>query len=138
MGLVYRPAPGSPELRRHVYHLWADPPTVMIQTELAAYLRTVGVADTIITPNVRARADFALNGRIVDMHRVMGDQPHVSLAIDLSLIRLRDRKVLVQSSGIQTLPAADVASAVQAYEVAALALFDAFLEDCQRVLKASP
>ena len=138
LGLVYRPEPGSPELRRHVYHLWAEPPTVMIQAELAAYLRKLGVADTIITPNVRARADYALNGRLVDMHRVMGDQPHINLAIDLSLVRLRDRKVLVQSSGVQALPAADIASAVKAYELAALALFDGFLEDCQRVLKASP
>ena len=137
LGLVYRPEEDSPQLRRHVYHLWADPPTLMIQSELAAYLKKRGVADTVVTPGLRARADYALNGNIAEMHRVLGEDPTIVLALDLNLVRLRDRKVLVQSAGVVTLPAPDVAAATQAYGVAATSLFDQFLATCQRDLAAS-
>lgn len=136
-GMVFRPEGGSVELRRSAYHLWVDPPTILIQNQLAAYLKNRGVADTVVTPDLRSRADYALNGRIVEMFRSLGSPPTITLALDLSLVRLHDRRVLVQSSGVETQPAADFDQAVRAYEAAASSLFDAFLVECQNKLAAS-
>lgn len=135
--MVYRPAGDTKELRRSDYHLWVDPPTILIQNRLVTYLQKRGVSDTVVTPGLRAQADYALSGRIVEMHRSLGNPPTITLAMDLSLLRLRDRRVLVQSSGIETQSAASIDEAIRAYESAASNLFDAFVAECQSRLSAS-
>jgi len=135
--MVYRPAGDTKELRRSDYHLWVDPPTILIQNRLVAYLQKRGVSDTVVTPGLRAQADYAVSGRIVEMHRSLGDPSTITLAMDLSLLRLRDRRVLVQSSGVETQPAASIDEAIGAYETAAANLFDAFVAECQARLSAS-
>jgi ABC-type uncharacterized transport system auxiliary subunit len=132
--LVYQPDPTSAELRRHTFHLFTDVPSLLFQDELASYLRKAGVAPTVVTPDLRARADYALNTRIVTLHRVLGDPARAEIGIELSLVRLRDRKVLVQATESASLLAPDVESAVAAYGAAAGTLFDAFLRDCSRQL----
>jgi len=135
--MVFRPDRESPELRRSVYDLWVDPPTVLLQDRLAAYLGKRGVAATVVTPDLRAHADYALSGRVVEMYRSLGNSPSVTLALDLTLVRLRDHRVLVQSSGTETLPAADIDQAVRGYEIAASNLFEAFVMECQSELAGS-
>lgn len=129
--MVYRPAGDTQELRRSDYQLWVDPPTVLIQNRLVSYLKRRGVADTVVTPDLRAQADYALSGRIVEMHRSLGDPSTITLAMDLSLLRLKDRRVLVQSSGVETRPASSIDEAIPAYESAAANLFDTFVAECQ-------
>lgn len=135
--MVYRPAGQSEELRRSDYFLWVDPPTALIQSRLVSYLQKRGVSETIVTPDLRAQADYALSGRIVEMHRSLGDSPTITLALDLSLLRVSDRQVLVQSSGVETRPAATIDDAIRAYESAAADLFDGFVAECQSRLSAS-
>ena len=135
--MVYRPAGDTQELRRSDYYLWVDPPTVLIQNRLVSYLQQRGVSDTVVTPDLRAQADYALSGRIIEMHRSLGDPATITLAMDFSLLRLKDRRVLVQSSGTETRAAASIDEAIPAYESAAANLFDAFVAECQSRLSVS-
>lgn len=86
--LVYGDGAHAHELRAYHYHFWADRPSTMLQGELVDFLRAAGVAKQVITPDLRARADRVVSGRIRRLEQIRGDRP--GIAVDLELI-LSDR-----------------------------------------------
>ena len=91
-----RPQPDSPEIHRLPYHYWVDAPTRMLQAEVATYLRAVGAADRVITPEIRVEPDFVLRGRIVRLERVLGGPaPGVNVELEISVVRERGRQLVL-------------------------------------------
>ena len=69
--VAYRRAGGSaPELLRYAHHRWADPPPRMLEREIAQFLRTAGVAETVVTSEIRTSPDWILHTRIVQLEQV--------------------------------------------------------------------
>lgn len=128
--LLYRTAASTPELRRHPYQLWVDPPSEMLQYELARSLSGRAVAVQVVTADMRVPADYELEGRIVRMERVLGTEPRAELELDLVLIRSADRRVLLRFHQHDQLPAPDVAAAVRAWEASTARMLERFLAAC--------
>ena len=68
-------ADGSREVKRREFDHWVDSPTLLIQQQLAAALRTAGLAGEVVTPEVGVEADHQLGGRLVRFEEVRGESP---------------------------------------------------------------
>ena len=129
--LLYRESDDATEVGRLAYDRWVDSPTVMLQGVITRYLRAAGVAQRVVTPAVRVRPDFLLTGRIVRLEWVLGAAPRASVALELSITRLADGKLLVFESYREEtkLGGAEVAQAIRGFDQALGAIFARFLAD---------
>jgi len=74
------------EVQQHHYHYWVEPPTDMLQEQMAAYLRAEHVATTVVTPEMRIRPDYVVLGRLNRFERVLADgRERVVVDVRLSL-----------------------------------------------------
>jgi hypothetical protein len=62
--LLYSASGSSTELQQHDYQYWTDTPPRMLQDQLVAYLRRSGIADSVVTPDLRTAADFEVIGKV--------------------------------------------------------------------------
>ena len=86
-------------LRQHNYHYWVDSPSRLLQGQLAAYLESSALADSVVTPEMRVRADYELVGRIIRLERVLGaGPPRVAVKLALSVVRLSDHKLVTTNT----------------------------------------
>lgn len=56
---------GQGTLRQHNYHYWVDSPSRLLQGQLATYLKNSALADSVVSPEMRVRADYELVGKIL-------------------------------------------------------------------------
>jgi len=71
----------------------------MLRDELVSFLRAAKVADRIVTPEMRAQADYVLTGRIKHLEQVRVDKGSRTLIeVELGLRRPRDGKILYLNS----------------------------------------
>jgi ABC-type uncharacterized transport system auxiliary subunit len=132
--IVQRQTAGSSELEPYAYHQWADPPTILLQTRLVDFLRETRAAPLVVTPELRAHSDFAVQGRIAQLeHQTGGGAPRAVVELELSISRESDRAVLLQRVYREERPAAgpSVAEAVDAASAAVSAIFTRFLADAE-------
>jgi ABC-type uncharacterized transport system auxiliary subunit len=132
--IVQRQAPDASELEPYAYHQWADPPTIQLQNRLVAFLREAKAAPMVVTPELRARSDFAVLGRIARLeHQTGGGRPRAVVELELAVSRESDRAVLLQRVYREEQPAAggSVAQAIDAAGAAVNAIFTRFLADAQ-------
>jgi len=135
--IVQRQTEGGSELEPYAYHQWADPPTILLQTLLVDFLRETRAAPLVVTPDLRARSDFAVLGRIAQLeHQTGGGTPRAVVEIDLAISRQSDRALLLQRVYREERPAAgpSVAEAVDAASAAVSAIFTRFLADAEAQL----
>ncbi len=57
------------ELRRSHYHHWQEAPATLIQKNLFAYLKNVGVAEDVVFYDPGMRADQVVSGRLLTFER---------------------------------------------------------------------
>lgn len=133
--LVYSQASQPNALFEYHYHFWIEPPTVMLQETLVAYLRTAKLATVVVTPELRAQPDHVLAGKIKRLERVLGAKPAVVVEIELGLRRTRDGRLLhVNSYRIESAVQGDsVAAAVDAINRAVSAIYGEFTQDILRI-----
>lgn len=58
-------------LQTYHYHYWVEPPTVLLQTALADYLRKAGAAQ-VVTPELKVEPAVTISGRIRAFEQVRG------------------------------------------------------------------
>jgi ABC-type uncharacterized transport system auxiliary subunit len=132
--IVQRQAAGASELEPYTYHQWADPPTILLQNRLVDFLRETRAAPLVVTPELRARSDFAVLGRIAQLeHQTAGGTPRAVVEIELAVSRQSDRALLLQRVYREERPAAgpSVAEAVDAASAAVSAIYTRFLADAE-------
>jgi ABC-type uncharacterized transport system auxiliary subunit len=132
--IVKRQAADASELEPYPYHQWADPPTILLQNRLVGFLRQAQAAPLVVTPDLRARADFSVLGRIAQLeHQTGGGAPRAVVELELAVSRESDRALLLQRVYREEQPAAgpSVAEAVDAAGAAVAAIFTRFLADAQ-------
>jgi ABC-type uncharacterized transport system auxiliary subunit len=133
--VLYSPAGQPHAVRQHNYHYWADPPTRMVQDELAAYLKKRGAARSIVTPSMRVESDYELRGRLRRLELVTGGRgARVIAELDLSVVRVADDRVVVAGSYEREIAAEDdaVATSVAALNEALADIFAKFSADLDR------
>lgn len=132
--IVQRQTAGASELEPYAYHQWADPPTIMLQTRMVDFLRAARAATLVVTPDLRARSDFAVLGRIAQLeHQTAGGAPRAVVELELSVSRASDRAVLLQKVYREEKAAAgpSVGEAVDAASAAVGAIYARFLADAE-------
>jgi ABC-type uncharacterized transport system auxiliary subunit len=133
--VLYSADGGSGAVRQHNYHYWADPPTRMVQDELAAFVRRRGLARSVVTPSMRADADYELRGRLRHLEMLTGSGGTRVLAeLDLSVVRVADGKVMVANTYLREGAAEDgsVSASVTAMNDALAEIFAGFAADLDR------
>ena len=116
---------GSNALTEYHYHFWLEAPPVLLQGALVSYLRGAGVASQVVTPEMRARPDYTITGRVMRLETVRGAPSKGVVQLELSLRREDDGALLVLGEYATEVPAGK--SGIQT-DVAALekAVDDAF------------
>jgi ABC-type uncharacterized transport system auxiliary subunit len=96
--ILYRDPDRPAEVMRSPYQYWVDAPTLMLRDELIRVLRGAGVADRVITSDLRAHADYILAGRLLALESLRNDDgSEARFEIELSLIRTEDQALLLQN-----------------------------------------
>ena len=132
--LVYSDSGQDHILQVYHYHFWVEPPPVILRDQLADYLRAARVATTVVTPDVRAAADYVVGGRIKRLERVVGAQPAALVELELWLRGVRDNRVRV----LQTYRVrheggkGSVAEAVLSINRSLNVIFGRFLDDIRK------
>jgi ABC-type uncharacterized transport system auxiliary subunit len=95
--------PGSPErLQRYHYQYWIDSPPQLLQSGLADYLRTAGVARQVVLPQDSVDADFRLRVDIERFEHIRGQSSNrnggqVAVELRVTLTERATGKLLMQT-----------------------------------------
>ena len=130
--LLYSASGASTELQQHDYHYWTDTPPRMLQDQLVAYLRDSDIADSVVTPDLRAAADFEVIGKVKRLERLLDENPaDVVVELELALLRTADDElVVVDSYAVEARSAENsIEASVAALNQAVTDIFGRFLAD---------
>ncbi|WP_447968021.1 ABC-type transport auxiliary lipoprotein family protein [Nitrospira sp. M1] len=138
--LLYRTATGTAQVHRHAYHHWIDSPTLIIQQQIAQYLRHSGMATHVVTPDLRVKADYRFSCRMTKLERLVDDSPRVIIEMELGLSHMREREtVLLRTYHVEEpTHSYDIAAAIEAYNHALTNILDQFLADTSSLPVARP
>lgn len=130
--LLYSANGQSYDMQQHDYHYWIDPPPRMLQNQLIDYLRLSGLAATIVTPDLRVKADYKLSGRIKRLERLLGGgPPRVVAELELALVENTSNRLLLVRNYTAEVRSTDesVATSITAINTALSQIFERFLID---------
>ena len=133
--VIYSADGGRLSLAQHEYDFWIEPPARLLQGELVRYLRTSGIARSIVTPELRVPSDFEVVGAVRRFERLIDRPgPCVSVRLDLALIdRNGDRPRVVESYAAETdCEDTSIGASVVAFNQALSQIFAAFLADIRQ------
>lgn len=82
------------ELQTYHYHYWTEPPAILLQDQLIAYLRAAHVADHVVTPEMRVDVDYVLTGKVKRLEQVTGGAPKAVVELEMGLRRAADGKLM--------------------------------------------
>jgi len=136
--IVFRDANHPFQVQRYHYRYWADAPAVLIQDRLVESLRQSGIADYVITPAERAKADWLLSGSLLRFeHHPYARPPAVIVELELGIVRsdCRDPVFLKRYAVREPASNNQIEQAIPAFEHALTRLIDQFLQDAGRVLE---
>jgi len=136
--LLYRTKTGTSQIHRHAYHRWIDSPTLIVQQQIAQYLRNAGMAEHVVTPNLRVKADYRFSCRIIKLERLIDDSPRVIMEMELGLTHIREREAVLLRTYHVEQPAngRDIAAAIAAYNEALTIILKQFLDDTSSLPEA--
>lgn len=132
--LLYSESGASHEVQQHNYHYWTDAPPRMLQDQLVAYLRQSNIARSVVTPDMRVRADYQISGKVKRLERLLGGgPPRVFVELELALVRLSDNTLLLVDnfSDQEEEAGKGVGAAIIALNKATGRVFDRFLNKAQ-------
>ena len=129
--IVYSDGQRSHQLFEYHYPFWTDPPTVMLRDQLVDFLRAAGVADNVVTPELRIEPDFVITARIKRLEKIVATPPRAAVELELGLRRTSDdRLMFVGTYGLEVEAASEtVGDALIAANQALSRIYDKFLGD---------
>lgn len=77
-------------MHQYNYHLWADPPTRMLQMATVDYLREAQLADQVVRTGLRIEPTYTLIGGIKKLEHVVGNSSSVVVELEFGLREHRD------------------------------------------------
>ena len=122
----------SLEVRQHHYHYWVEPPTDMLQEQMAAYLRAQNAATMVTTPEMRVPPDYVLRGRLNRFERTLGTgSDEVLIETRMSLTDVGKNQLLwTDTYRVKVEPAGDdMLAAIEAFNRGVMTIFARFTRD---------
>lgn len=125
--------PGSNAVSEYHYHFWIEAPPILLQNALVSYLRSSGIAEQVVTPEMRVTPQYTVRGRLMRLETLVGDAPKGVAEFELSLRRESDGALLVLGEYFSEVPSMQngVNTDVVAIEKAANNAFRDFIADIQ-------
>ncbi len=120
------------EVTPYGYHLWVDSPTLLVQRALTAYLRQIGLAETVASSDANTPADWVVTGFIERLDHIAGEgAPRVLVELELRLAEADRGRLLLRKTYRAEQPSdgAGVPAAVRAFGTAAGSIFESFAAD---------
>ncbi|HXV37211.1 MAG TPA: ABC-type transport auxiliary lipoprotein family protein [Myxococcota bacterium] len=129
--LLYRQSDDAAEIRQHPYQLWADPPALMLQTQLISFLGAAQIADVVLPATARVEPDYEITGQILRLERVLEPSAHVAVELQLSAARSTRGALLLHQSCRERrdVDGEAIAASVAAFGEAVRACFEQFLAE---------
>jgi ABC-type uncharacterized transport system auxiliary subunit len=129
--LLYKETADASEIHQHAYHRWSDPPAILLQTELIAFLSAAAAADTVMSATARVTPDYVVSGRIRDFERVLEPEVRAVVEIQFVVTSARGEKILVNNSYREERAAENstIAASAVAFSAAVHAIFEQLLAD---------
>ncbi|GJL55053.1 MAG: hypothetical protein NPIRA02_21850 [Nitrospirales bacterium] len=133
--LLYRTTTRTAQVQRHTYHHWIDSPTLIVQQQIAQYLRHSGMATQVVTPDLRVNADYRLSCHMTKLERIVDDPPRVIMEMELGLSHIREREVVLLRTYHVEEPAHgyNITATIEAYNHALTNILDQFLADTSSI-----
>lgn len=133
--IVYSKAGSPHQLSEYHYHFWTDPPVVMLRDQLVDFLRAANVADLIVTPEIRSKADYVLTAKIKRLEKITGSTPRTVVELELGLQdNNKDKVVHLQTYRVETTAkSGSVGDAVVAMNKALGSVYALFVEDLKKL-----
>jgi cholesterol transport system auxiliary component len=130
-GVVHVESASAIELTPYSFHLWADSPTLMLQQELADFLRAARVAEQVVTPQMNVREDWQVTGQLRRLDHVVAAEPSVIVELELRLTDARTARLVVRETYRveRTAGGPGVEDAVRALNQAVQSVFERFVAD---------
>ncbi len=128
--ILYQNRSDQSEIRKYTYHLWSDPPAILLQTELVSFLDEAGAAEVVIPVSARVQPDYLVSGRLHRFEQVLDSDARVNVEIHLTLTS-SDGRILTNQTYRDERAAADrtVAASASAFGEAVHDIFERFLAD---------
>ena len=135
LSIVYSTGDRPLEVKAYHYHLWTDPPVIMLRDQLVGYLRAAKVASKVVTPEMRVGADYVVTGKINRLEKVIGSPAKVAVELELSLGQRTDGKLLfLDTYRVVTASENDtVGAAVKAINKALGKVYASFAADISKI-----
>jgi ABC-type uncharacterized transport system auxiliary subunit len=129
--LIYTRGSAAHEVQVYHYHQWIEPPATLLQDQLVEYLRGAGIAERIVTPEMRAAAEHAVIGRVRRLEHAVGPPSSVHAELELGVRDNASNTLLLVRTYSEREPTAQetVDSAVQALGKAVSRIFARFASD---------
>lgn len=126
--------PGSAAVSEYHYHFWIEAPPILMQSALVSYLRSAGLSERVVTPEMRVRPDYTIRGRLMRLETVLGENATGVAEIELSLRRESDGELIVLGEYRAEVPSGPngVKTDVTAIEKAVNKAFEDFVADIQK------
>lgn len=93
--VLYTNANAPNAVSEYNYNFWIEAPPTLLKDALVTYLRASGVADRVVTPEMRFDAKYAVVARIKRLEVRTGDRPQGVASFELGLRRNADDELLV-------------------------------------------
>lgn len=124
---------GSNAVSEYHYHFWIEAPPILLQNALVSYLRSTGIAERVVNPEMRVSPDYTVQGRLMRLETLVGETPKGVVEVELSLRRESDGALLVLGEYASEVPSASkgIKADVLAIEKAANNAFQKFVADIQ-------
>ena len=133
--VIYSTDAAGASLAQHEYDYWLEPPARLLQAELVRYLRSAGVARSVVTPELRVASQYEVIGTVRRFERLIGGRTHrVAVTLELALVdRAGDRPRVVETYTAEIVcPDDTVDGSIAAFNEAVAAIFAAFLDDIRQ------
>ncbi len=88
---------GGQKLEQRSYAYWTDPPTTMVRDELVSYLRSAGVAEKVVSSELRVDAKYLVQGKIHRLEQTIDGKNGGAVEIELSLIEKASDNLILSS-----------------------------------------
>ncbi|NQV46163.1 MAG: membrane integrity-associated transporter subunit PqiC [Rhodospirillaceae bacterium] len=132
--IVYSDTSSPHELQEYHYQFWTEPPVVMLRDQLIDYLRSANIADLVVSPESRARAEHLITARIKRLENV-GNANSAIVEVELRIHDLKDSKILFLKNYMINEPAKSrsVSDAVLALNTALSKVYASFVDDLRKM-----
>ncbi|GAB6052134.1 ABC-type transport auxiliary lipoprotein family protein [Magnetospira thiophila] len=129
--IVYSDSNDASQAHAYHYHFWEESPGAMLQDRMVDFLRAAQLAKLVVTPELRADADFVITGRIQRLEQVLGSTTKGVLQIELILRRANNDELLHHGIYSQEISASgeSVPEVVSALNESLSRAYAQFLED---------